>query len=156
MEQNEREELRKKYHEMSDEEVIEIILEDEPAYKQQPYESYELLRSEAYNRGLDERIEQIKKQRQELKEKEAAADIHWVCVCRFYNEVERMAIEAALNDNEIPCEIILRYDLVYSGILKSSMGLGDVMVKAEHLEQARRIVEDVIRENKKPGGEDGN
>lgn len=69
IDEQERMRLIKLYSEMSDNEITDMLLEDEQEYKQQPYESYEILMEEARRRGLDKKIEERK--RLELEEKES-------------------------------------------------------------------------------------
>ena len=155
MDGQERIKLMKMYREMPEEQVIEILLEDEEIYKKEPYESYELLMQEAENRGIEEKINELKtkrqKQKEEQKQREEAGlqeGKRWVSVYVFFDEVDKGYLEGLFEQNKIPFRITSRLGAAYKSAFKSSQGLGELTVREDYVEEAQRIISDFERDIK--------
>ena len=137
--------LIKLYSEMPDEEVIEILLTDEPEYIKKPYEAYEILREEAKRRGL---MDTVAEEKQHRREQEIAheADQEFVVILTGTMMEIGMA-KGLLEENGIPAFSQDEMLGSIAGPYVSSAGLGAVklVVEKRDLAKARLILNEYLK-----------
>lgn len=147
MDLSERIRLKKIYAEMSEEQIVDIVIEDAAAYEKEPYESYKLLLEEACKRKLTDRLDALKKQhRERAKEEELSRSNQWISVYTFFDEVEKISLESLLQQETIPYEIVYRCENPYDGLFKPALGLGEFLVREDCVEKTRIIISEYKKE----------
>ena len=145
MDKSEMTRLMQVYAQMPDEEIIEILLDDEQEYKNKPYESYEILREEAKSRGLNEKIEEEKREKKEG-EKAHAANQEFVIILTGTMMEIGMA-KGLLEENSITA--FLQNEMLGSiaGPYAAPAGLGAVklVVEKRDLAKARLILNEYLK-----------
>jgi hypothetical protein len=66
----------------------------------------------------------------------------WVEVYKFYDEIEKEALEIFFKDRNIPIDIISRDCSAYDGLFKSSTGAGIIRVEENYVDLANEIIAD--------------
>lgn len=104
MDMQERSELKEKYKELSDEALLDMLLEGKHAYVEG---AYELLSQEVENRGLENKLEEmrntkIEKNSKPLEDSERAKTDTYVELIIINNEQDYVFLKTALDGTSIP------------------------------------------------------
>ncbi len=148
--EEERSRLKKIYEDMSDEGLMERLLEGKESYQEGVYE---LILEEARQRGIDRIVEEAKKTE---KEERINRDRNWVAVYRFSDNLAGHTLEVMLKERNIPSAVVSLYDSAYDGLLnKAPYGAGVIKVREDYVEEARKIIADFETQREKKGNENG-
>ena len=139
--------LTQRYSQMTDSEIIEILLEDEQAYLSEPYESYTLLLNEARKRGLETLLE-IRKHSAEPPGTEPRGPADFVVVASGPVMKIGMA-QGLLEHNHIPYFIENETLGTLAAPYVSSGGLHAVkiLVEKKNAEKAKTLLNDYWEES---------
>lgn len=140
MDSEERIRLRRLYSEMPEEELIEMLLIDKKEYEP---DVYEMLLAEAYNRGIERKVEERRKTRRDTsedKEAEAGKEKKLVVVAKVKVITEADLIRVLLASEAIECFF---NECAFPFYRTSPI---DIYVKEEDVERAQEIIERYLKE----------
>lgn len=153
MEKEQKIQLRNKYKNAPDQELIDMVSEGEEGFVEG---AYALLVEEIKQRGLEGKLREIEENKRKKIELEKARlrDIKkegYVCIFRTPYQSEIVLIKSLLDANEIPYSIDNEHFASLRGAADGVINFG-VMVAESFCEKAKNLLEEFISPKKKKSG----
>lgn len=140
MEPEEIQRIKKLYREMPDEQLIEMLSADEGDFQEG---AYLFLVEEAERRGLEDKLEEIRKTKEEKKAETSQIEYKFIRVHTTPKPAEIALIKSILNAENIPYDIRGEHLNALYGVADGFTSM-DVMVREDYSEDAKELLKEFI------------
>ncbi len=136
----ERQRLKKLYKEMPEQQLIDMLFEDDSVFKE---EALLLLTEEAKRRGLEDKLSEIRKMKEEKEAERKQKEHKFIRVHSTPKPGEIAVIKSILDAENIPYEIKGEYFGTLYGAADGLTSM-DIMVREDYSEDAKGLLKEFI------------